>query len=124
MSISRRTFITTTGAWVGAAGLARSSVALGAAGQPVESRALITSTAKFDPVRPESARLIAQACKAIGFDVDANPIDYNQGVQKVIMQHDYDMFLVRLTGASIRVDPNVFIYQVHHASQYKKGGFN
>ena len=123
-SMSRRAFITTTGALAGTAALSRSRVALGAAGQPVESRTLITSTAKFDPVRPESARLISQACKAIGFDLKANPIDYNQGIQKVIMQHDYDMFLVRLTGASIRIDPNVFIYQVHHASQYKKGGFN
>jgi peptide/nickel transport system substrate-binding protein len=113
------------GALTGAAALSRSGLTFAATpGAPVESRSLITSTAKFDPVRPESARLIAQACKAIGFDVKANPIDYNQGIQKVIMQHEYDMFLVRLTGASIRVDPNVFIYQVHHASQYKKGGFN
>ena len=74
----------------------------GKAGGPVESPSLITSTAKFDPVRPETVRLISQAAKKIGFGIEPNPIDYNQGIQKVIMQHDYDMFLVRLTGASVR----------------------
>lgn len=123
--IRRREFLKAGTAFVGAtmAG-APSYVLAGKAGAKVETPTLITSTAKFDPVRPESVRLIAQAAKQIGFDIDPNPIDYNQGIQKVIMEHDYDMFLVRLTGASVRVDPNVFIYQVHHPSQYKKGGFN
>lgn len=94
------------------------------AGQPVEPRTLITSTASFDPVRPEAARLIAKACQSVGFELQANPIEYNQGIQKVIMEHDYDTFLVRLSGAAIRIDPNVFIYQLHHSSQHKPGGFN
>jgi len=124
--IPRRKFLKTTGgAVVGAAvtGLPGAAMA-GKPGGKVESPALITSTAKFDPVRPETVRLIAQAAKKIGFDIKPNPIDYNQGIQKVIMQHDYDMFLVRLTGASVRIDPNVFIHQVHHSSNYKRGGFN
>ncbi len=90
----------------------------------VEKRSLITATAQFDPARPEIARLVAQAVKSLGWEVDANPIDYNQGIQKVIMQHDYEMFLVALSGASIRIDPNFFIYAVHHSSQFKRGGFN
>ena len=90
----------------------------------VEKRTLITATAQFDPARPEIARLVSQAVKSLGWEVDANPIDYNQGIQKVIMQHDYEMFLVALSGASIRIDPNFFIYAVHHSSQFKRGGFN
>lgn len=78
----------------------------------------------MDPVRPEVARVCADAFKQIGWDVKADPIDYNQNVQKVLMEHDYDMWFVMLSGASIRIDPNVFIYQVHHSSQYKKGGYN
>jgi peptide/nickel transport system substrate-binding protein len=123
--MKRRDFLKASTAIVGATMAGAPSYVLAAkAGAKVETPALITSTAKFDPVRPETVRLIAQAAKQIGFDIDANPIDYNQGIQKVIMEHDYDMFLVRLTGASVRIDPNVFIYQVHHPSQYKKGGFN
>ncbi|MDH3234425.1 MAG: ABC transporter substrate-binding protein [Alphaproteobacteria bacterium] len=123
--IPRRDFLKTTGAAVGAAAIGIPGQALAAKpGAKVEAPTLITSTAKFDPVRPETVRLIAQAAKKIGFDIKPNPIDYNQGIQKVIMQHDFDMFLVRLTGASVRIDPNVFIHQVHHSSNYKRGGFN
>ena len=90
----------------------------------VEKRTLITSTAQFDPARPEIARLVSQACKSIGWECEANPIDYNQGIQKVIMEHDYEMFLVALSGTSIRIDPNFFIYGVHHSAEHKRGGFN
>lgn len=112
----------------GAAALAASAASPGIANAQaegvVEKRSLITSTAQFDPARPEIARLVAQACKSIGWECEANPIDYNQGIQKVIMQHDYEMFLVALAGASIRIDPNFFVYQVHHSGEFKRGGFN
>ncbi|HEY5632175.1 MAG TPA: ABC transporter substrate-binding protein [Burkholderiaceae bacterium] len=91
---------------------------------PVDKRSIITSTAQFDPARPEIARLVSQACKEIGWELEANPIDYNQGIQKVIMQHDYEVFLVALAGSSIRIDPNFFIHGVHSSEQFKKGGFN
>jgi peptide/nickel transport system substrate-binding protein len=85
---------------------------------------ITTATATFDPVRPEAARVIATAFQSIGWDVRANPIDYNQNVQKVIMEHDYDMWLVKLSGASLRIDPNVFTYKKHFSGEYKKGGWN
>lgn len=94
------------------------------AGAPVEKRYILTSTAQFDPARPEIARLVAQACKSIGWDVEANPIDYNQGIQKVIMEHDFEMFLVNLPGTAIRIDPDFFIRGVHHSAEHKRGGFN
>ncbi len=93
-------------------------------GAPVDPMKIITATATFDPVRPEAARVIADAFKALGWDVSANPVDYNQNVQKVMQEQDYDMWLVMLSGASLRIDPNVFIYKVHHSSQYGKGGWN
>ena len=127
-NLKRRDFLKGTGAAVGVAAGAKimgsSRFAFAKAGGPVETRHLMTATAKFDPVRPESARLISQAAKKIGWDLKAQPIDYNQNVQKVVMQHDYDMWLVRFTGASIRIDPNVFIWQLHHSTQLKKGGYN
>ena len=93
-------------------------------GAVIDPMQITTATATFDPVRPESARIIASAFKSIGWDVKASPIDYNQNVQKVIMEHDYDMWLVMLSGASLRIDPNIFIYKKHHSSQFKKGGWN
>lgn len=94
------------------------------AGTPLEKRSILTCTAQFDPARPEIARLVAQACKSIGWEVEANPIDYNQGIQKVIMEHDYEMFVVNLTGTAIRIDPDFFIRGVHYSGEYKPGGNN
>jgi peptide/nickel transport system substrate-binding protein len=96
----------------------------GKPGAKVDAMEIMTATATMDPVRPEAARIIAAAFTSLGWDVKANPIDYNQNVQKVIMEHDYDMWLVMLSGASLRIDPNVFIYKKNHSSGYKKGGWN
>lgn len=96
----------------------------GKPGAMVDPMEITTATATFDPVRPEAARIIAAAFTSLGWDVKANPIDYNQNVQKVIMEHDYDMWLVMLSGASLRIDPNVFIFKKHASSEYKKGGWN
>jgi peptide/nickel transport system substrate-binding protein len=96
----------------------------GKPGAKVDPMKITTATATFDPVRPEAARVIASAFQSLGWDVTANPIDYNQNVQKVIMEHDYDMWLVMLSGASLRIDPNVFIYKKHFSAEYKKGGWN
>jgi peptide/nickel transport system substrate-binding protein len=96
----------------------------GKPGEKVDAMQITTATATFDPVRPEAARVIAAAFQSLGWDVKANAIDYNQNVQKVIMEHDYDMWLVMLSGASLRIDPNVFIFKKHASSEYKKGGWN
>ncbi len=107
--------------------LVMSSAAVLAGGKPgakVDAMKILTATATMDPVRPEAARVIAAAFQSIGWDVKANPIDYNQNIQKVLMEHDYDMWLVMLSGASLRIDPNIFIYKKHFSGQYKKGGWN
>jgi len=124
--MGRREFMKLTGGVIGASMLAGPGAVLAAstAGAQVDAMKIMTATATMDPVRPEVARVCADAFKQIGWDVKADPIDYNQNVQKVLMEHDYDMWFVMLSGASIRIDPNVFIYQVHHSSQYKKGGYN
>ena len=93
-------------------------------GGKVDAMQITTATATMDPVRPEAARIIAAAFTSLGWDVKANPIDYNQNVQKVIMEHDYDMWLVMLSGASLRIDRNIFIYKKHFSGEYKKGGWN
>lgn len=125
--IKRRDFLKMTGAAIGATALGGANFARAAPklGKQVEKSKLMTTIATFDPVRPEMARAICEAfSKHLGWDAEPYPIDYNQNVQKVIMEHDYDMWLVRFTGASIRIDPNVFIYKAHHSSQYIKGGYN
>lgn len=121
-SIGRRGFLAGTAAVAGATALGMPTRAR--AGGPVGSPQLLTSTASFDPVRPEIARLISQACRQIGFDVESTPQDYNLGIQRVIQQHDFDMFLVLMAGQSVRIDPNVFLYNMHHHANHRPGGFN
>ena len=58
----------------------------GKPGAEVDAMEIMTATATMDPVRPEAARIIAAAFTSLGWDVKANPIDYNQNVQKVIME--------------------------------------
>jgi peptide/nickel transport system substrate-binding protein len=124
--MGRREFMKLTGGVIGASMLAGPGAVFAASkpGAAVDAMKITTATATFDPVRPESARVIATAFQSIGWDVTANPIDYNQNVQKVVMEHDYDMWLVKLSGASLRIDPNVFIYKKHYSGEYKKGGYN
>jgi peptide/nickel transport system substrate-binding protein len=98
---------------------AGSALAGGKPGAPVDGMTITTATATMDPVRPEAARVIAAAFQSLGWDVTASPIDYNQNVQKVIMEHDYDMWLVMLSGASLRIDPNIFIYKKHFSGTGK-----
>jgi len=124
--MDRREFLKVTGTALGASMLAGPGFAFAQPqpGAKVDSMKLMTATAAMDPVRPEVARTCAQAFQAIGWDIEAYPVDYNQNVQKVIMEHDYDMWFVMLSGAPIRIDPDVFIFQCHHSSEYKAGGFN
>ena len=93
-------------------------------GTPVEKRSIVTSTAQYDPARPEIAKLIAQSCKSLGWDVEANPMDYNQGIQRVFMEQDFDMFLVIFAGTTQRIDPDFFIRSLHHSAEDKRGGYN
>ncbi|MCP4297968.1 MAG: twin-arginine translocation pathway signal protein, partial [Proteobacteria bacterium] len=104
--------------------VASSRMFAGTPGGLVDPMKLMTSSAAMDPVRPEAVRVITEAFRTIGWDVEPEVLDYNQNVQKVVLQHDYDMWFVMLSGASARIDPNVFLNNVVHSSQYKKGGFN
>jgi len=124
--MDRRQFLKVTGTAIGASMIAGPGFAFAQAqpGAKVASMKLITATAAMDPVRPEVVRTCVQAFQGIGWDVEASPIDYNQNVQKVIMEHDYDMWFVMLSGAPIRIDPDVFVFQCHNSSEYKAGGFN
>jgi peptide/nickel transport system substrate-binding protein len=124
--IGRREFLKITGGTIGASLLAGPGAlfAAPAPGALVDPMKILTSTATMDPVLPEVARVCAEAFKKIGWDVAANPVDYNQNVQKVVMEHDYDMWFVMLSGSALRIDPNVFLYHMHHSSQFKKGGYN
>lgn len=124
--MDRRDFLKVTGGAIAASMVAGPGMVFGqtSPGAKVNSMKLMTATAAFDPVRPEVARICAQAFKSLGWDVEPDPIEYQQNVQRVIMEHNYDMWFVMLSGAPIRIDPDVFLYQCNDSHEYKKGGYN
>lgn len=94
-------------------------------GPKVPPMKFTTTTASFDPVRPQSARAICREFRQeLGWEVQANPFDYNKLIDKVLFEKDYDMYIIRLTGANVRIDPNVFLYKIFHSSQIQPGGWN
>ncbi len=123
--ITRRNFLRIAGGTLGAGIATGLPLPVYAAGKRVEPMALLTSNASFDPVRPEMGRLIAQACKGIGWKVKLAAEDYNLGITKVFKEQDFDMFIVRWTGRANRIDPETFIYMQHHRDgAYNKWGYN
>lgn len=122
---SKRSFLKATTCLGAAAATAPLAKFAWAAGKPVEPMSLLTSNASFDPVRPEMGRLIAQACKSIGWDVTLAAEDYNMGINKVFKEKDFDMFIVRWTGRANRVDPETFTRMMFHTDgNYNKWGYN
>lgn len=123
--IDRRDFLKASGSIIGSialSSLAGKMATGGELGEKVETRKLMTCTATFDPSRPQIAREVSRLCQEdIGFDLKALPIKYNQNAQRVIMEQNYDVWLVRMTGSPIRIDPNVYTYKMHHSSQYGPG---
>ena len=103
--IGRREFMKVTGGVIGATMIAGPGAVFAASkpGAKVDPMKITTATATMDPVRPEVARVCADAFKQIGWDVKADPIDYNLNVQKVIMEHDYDMWFVMLVRKKLSV---------------------
>jgi len=93
-SLDRRDFLVRAGATSLALTAAPMSMFARAAGKPVEPMSLLTSNASFDPVRPEMGRLITQACKGIGWNVNGVTVmgDAPRGtltrVRKLIKSHD------------------------------------
>lgn len=93
-------------------------------GAGVEKRSILTCTAQLDPARPEIARLVALACKSLGWEVESSQMDYNASINKVVMQHDFEMFLMYFAGVALRIDPQFFIHSMHHSAENKSGGVN
>jgi peptide/nickel transport system substrate-binding protein len=69
--IGRREFMKLTGGVIGASMIAGPGAVFAATkpGAPVDAMKITTATATMDPVRPEVARVCADAFKQIGWDV-------------------------------------------------------
>ncbi|MFC6838007.1 ABC transporter substrate-binding protein [Halomarina ordinaria] len=96
----------------------------GGAGDPVDPIELIVTTSDYDPVRYEFGQLIADQWRELGFEVNVNPLAWNQIVDQAMTQQDFDSFTLNWAGRAERIDPDVFCYDLHHSSQNQEGGRN
>lgn len=79
----------------------------GEVGATLPDRKILTATAKFDPLRPQIAKMISEEMKEIGIDFEENLLRYEKNASKVIAtEPDYDMWLVRISSSPARIEPS------------------
>lgn len=74
-------------------------------------------TVKVSPTYPDQikmAELMQPALKEIGIDLKIEQLEWSTWIDTVVVQGDYDMEIVLISGGS---DPDDFFYQWHHTGE-------
>lgn len=66
------------------------------------------------PDQPKMAELMQPALKEIGIDLKIEQLEWSTWIDTVVVQGDYDMEIVLISGGS---DPDDFFYQWHHTGE-------
>ncbi|WP_416839993.1 ABC transporter substrate-binding protein [Haloferax sp. DFSO52] len=100
-----------------------SSATSGEPGDPLPDRSILTATAKFDPLRPQIAKIISEEMKNIGVNFEPNLLRYQKNADKVIQEEpDYDMWLVRISSSPARIEPSFHTSNFYGSwSQHNQG---
>ncbi len=98
------------------AGLAQS-------GDPVPTIELITTTEGYDPIRYESAFMIADAWRELGFSVDVRPMEFSTILNLFYDRQEFDATILGWSGRVERLDPQHFLGTLH-GEQTDLGGNN
>jgi len=77
-----------------------------------------------DPIRYEAGLMIAEAWKDLGFEVDAQVLEWATMSAEGFKGHRHDAFIVQWGGKPERVDPYHWLYVMHHSETAKEGGYN
>lgn len=94
-------------------------------GDVVDERKVLTATAKFDPLRPQIADILAESFSEIGLNFPANTLRYEKNSDKVIqVEPDYDMWLVRISSSPARIEPNFHTTNFYHSESQHNQGWN
>lgn len=95
-------------------------------GELVPEFTLLSSQADNSPSAFESAKLIVNEWQALGIPVTHEPMETNSLLNKVIDSEprDYGAFMTGWSGRAERIDPDMYLYGVHHSSAAEVGGNN
>jgi peptide/nickel transport system substrate-binding protein len=66
------------------------------------------------PDQPKMAELMQPALKELGIDLKIEQLEWSTWIDTVVVQGDYDMEIVLISGGS---DPDDFFYQWHHTGE-------
>ncbi|WP_290810577.1 ABC transporter substrate-binding protein [Halovivax sp.] len=127
-SNSRRAFLRKAGA-AGAIGSATLAGCIGwgdddeLAGVPELNFLIPTSGA--NPDRNELGGLIAENMEEVGFDVDVEELPFDPHVERIFAEdRDFDISLLGWGGTPERIDPHIFLTDMHHSDFTGPGGRN
>ena len=130
-SNSRRSFLRT----VGAAGVIGTTALAGCAGIDEDDEDVdvgeefpeiqfVFATAGTNPQRNELAHMIADNMEDLGFEVDRQEREFDPHVQQTVIEHDFDISLLGWGGTPERIDPHIFLTDMHHSDFTMEGGRN
>jgi peptide/nickel transport system substrate-binding protein len=77
-----------------------------------------------DPLRYESALMMAEEWKKLGFEIELETREWATMSAEGMKAHEHDMFIVKWGGKPERVDPYHWLYSMHHSVNAEEGGYN
>ena len=84
----------------------------------------VIPTSGANPDRNDLGHLIVENMEAIGFDVDLEELDFDTHVNQAIVEHEFDVSLLGWGGTPERIDPHIFLMDMHHSGFTDPGGRN
>lgn len=73
---------------------------------PIE---IYTTTQSYDPIRYESAYIIAAAWRDLGLEVDVRPMEFSTLLDRFYTEQDFDATVLGWSGRTDRLDPQFFL---------------
>jgi len=73
---------------------------------PVE---IYTTTESYDPIRYESAFIIADAWRSLGLEVTVSPLEFRTLLDRFYSEQDFDTVILGWSGRVDRLDPQFFL---------------
>src|SRR5690625_2899135 len=96
-------------------------------GEPVPEFTLLSSQADNSPAAYESAKLIVEEWQNLGIPVTHEPMETNALLNRVIdsdPRDNHGAFMTGWSGRAERIDPDMYLYSIHHSSAADVGGNN
>ena len=93
-------------------------------GPPVEAIDFVVPTVEVNADRNELAHLTVETWEELGVAVNVVEVPFEEQVERTLISHDFDASLLGWGGTPERIDPHVFLTNLHHSGNDEAGGQN